>query len=77
MLIFEFPHLTVWLFCKRRLFWIFGQSGGFSKKPMIKIGDFALRKKGSKKTRMTKRASKSVTKTRELIFISKSLNMNS
>ena len=29
-------------------------SGGFSKKPTVKIGDFALRKKGREKTRMAK-----------------------
>ena len=62
-------------------------SGGFSKKPTAKIGDFALRKKGREKTRMAKVikrchkvtwAQKGVTKKRESEFlILKSLNMNS
>ena len=62
-------------------------SGGFTKKPTAKIGDFTLRKKGREKTRMAKVikrchkvtwAQKSVTKKRESEFlILKSLNMNS
>ena len=51
----RFPGLTIWLFCKRRLFQIFGQFGSFSKKPLAKIGHFALRKKGREKTQLAKR----------------------
>ena len=50
----KFPSSTIWLFCKKRLCWIFGQLGGFSKKPTAKIRDFALRKKGRGKTQMGK-----------------------
>ena len=60
-------------------------SGVFSKKPMAKIGYFALRKKGKKKTRMAKvvkcccqvtwAQEKHVPKESEFL-ISKSLNMN-
>ena len=51
----KFPRLTIWLFCKKRPFWIFGHSsGGFSKKPTAIIRDFALRKKGRGKTQMAK-----------------------
>ena len=50
---------------------------GFSKKPTIKIGDFALRKKGREKTRMAKRAQKTMTKKRKLIFKFKIFNINS
>ena len=62
----KFPHLTI--FGKGGLFRSLVSSWGFSKKPTAKIGDFALRKKGREKTRMAKRAQKSVTKKRELIF---------
>ena len=37
----KFPYLTIWLFCKRRPFYIFGQFRG----PTAKIGGFAWRKK--------------------------------
>ena len=43
-------------------------SRGFSKKPMAKIWDFALKKKGRVKRGMAKRAPKSVTKKRGLTF---------
>ena len=70
----KFPHLTIWLFCKKRPFRSLVSSGGFSKKPTAKIGDFALSKKGRAKTRMAKVvkschqvtwAQKTVTKKRE------------
>ena len=52
MPIIKFPRLTILVFCKRRPFWIFGQFRGFSKKPKVKIGYFALGKR--EKTRMVK-----------------------
>ena len=50
----EFPHLTIFLFCKIDPFGSLISSGDFSKKLTAKIGDFALRKKGREKTRMVK-----------------------
>ena len=52
----KFPCLTILLFCKRRPFRIFGLFKVFLKKPMAKIGYFALRKKGREKTQMVKAA---------------------
>ena len=51
-------------------------SWGFSKKPTAKIEDFALRKKGAQKTRIAKKAQKSMTKKRELIFNFNINNLN-
>ena len=83
----EFPHLTIFLFCKIDPSGSLISSGDFSKKLTAKIGDFALRKKGREKTRMVKVAKschqvmwaqKNVTKrdSHSKCFISKSLNVN-
>ena len=64
----KFSHLTIWLFCKRRPFQIFGRFRGLFKETSGKNWDFALRKKGREKTRMATRVQKGVTKKRELIF---------
>ena len=66
-----FANLTIWLFGKGGHFGSLQSlvsSGGSSKKPAAKIGDFALRKKRREKTRMAKRAQKSVTKKKKVIF---------
>ena len=38
----KFPHLAIWLFCKRKPFGSLVSSGSFPKKLTAKIGDFAL-----------------------------------
>ena len=45
----KFSRLKIWLFCERRLFRIFSQFRGFSKKSTTEIGDFTLRKKKERK----------------------------
>ena len=64
----KFPHLTIWLSCKTRSFQVFGRFIGLFKETNGKNLGFCVRKKGREKTRMAKRAEKSVTKKRELIF---------
>ena len=74
----KFLRLTIWLFCKRRPFRIFGQFRELFKETTGKNWDFALRKKGREKTWMAAKLAKSchqvtwaqkrVTKKRELIF---------
>ena len=56
MRVTKFPRLTIWLlyFAKGDLFGSSVSSRGFSKKLPVKIGDFALRKKGREKARMAK-----------------------
>ena len=48
----KFPHLTILLFCKKRPSDLWSVQGFFSKKPTVKIGYLALRKKEREKTRM-------------------------
>ena len=78
--------LTICLFCQKRPFRIFDQFRGLFKTTNSKNWGFCFEKKGREKTQMAKVVKschqvtwqqKSVTKKREWIFISKSLNMNS
>ena len=65
--IFKFPHLTAWLFSKRRQFLIFGQFWGYFNETNGKNLGFYVEKR-REKTRISKRAQKSLTKKKELIF---------
>ena len=60
----KFPHLTIWLFCKRRPYRIFGQFRGLFRGTNGKNRGFALRENVREKTRIAKREQKSVTKKR-------------
>ena len=45
----KFPHLKIWLFCKRRLFWIFGWFRGLFKKTDGKNWGFCVEKEREEK----------------------------
>ena len=83
----KFPHSTIWLFCKRRPFLIFGQFRGLFKETNSKNWGFCIEKERERNIWMAKVvtfcyqvtwAQKSMTKKRESEFlISKYLNVNS
>ena len=50
----KFPHLTIYLFFKRRLFWIFGQIRGCFKETNGKNWGFCVEKERERKKRMVK-----------------------
>ena len=54
MPVINFPCLTILLFYEFRTFWIFDQFRGLFKEISNKIGDLALRIKGTEKTQMVK-----------------------
>ena len=50
----KFHPLAILLFCKKRPFRSLVSSGVFSKKPVAKVGYFALRKKGREKIQIVR-----------------------
>ena len=49
MSVTKLPHLTIWLFCKSRLFWIFRQFGGLFKDTNGKNWEFCVEKERKRK----------------------------
>ena len=45
----KFPHLTIWLFCKRKQFWIFGQFRRLFKETNDKNWRFCIEKERERK----------------------------